>query len=158
VRLTAAPFAIAALLAAYPAAAAEAAGLSKAVTWLPGTTVDFSSFAEVITGYDSNPDNLEIHTGSAFEKAEAGITAWANSGGDAYALSLLTRQYEFQNLAISHRWDFRIRGDADFDISATQRLKAGASYLRDFIPLNRADIFKGYLDYTRLCEKPDPTQ
>jgi hypothetical protein len=146
VRMRAASFVVVVAFLAQPLAAAESSPATQ-VARLAGTTIDFLSYAEISAGYDSNPDNLEIHTGSWFERAEASVAARSKSDGDVYTASVTTRQYEFQDLADNYRWDLHARTDAVLDISRTQTLKVGASFLRDFIPLNRADVFKGYLDY-----------
>jgi Putative beta-barrel porin 2 len=146
VRLRATLFAFIVFHFAQPVVAAER-GTPSINARLPGTSIDFSTYAEVFAGYDTNPDNLEVHTGSRFEKTEAGLTATSKSDGDVYTASVTTRQYEFQDLTDDFRWDLYVKANATLDISTTQTLKMGASYLRDYIPLNKADVFRGYLDY-----------
>lgn len=116
----------------------------------PGSanSLAFKPYAEIESGYDSNPDGLVRRVGSAFEKVESGLTVTRDAADSFYLFSIRGRDFHFDSLDRSQRWDLRVEGEGDFKISEEQKLKLNASYLRDFFSLDRADIYKARADYT----------
>ena len=70
----------------------------------------------------------------------------------AYNLRLDGRNYNFEALDISHRWDFKADLDAAFTLSATQTLNIGTSYRRDFLLRQQADNYHSFIDYSHAGE------
>ena len=137
-----------ALAAAGQPACAGSSTANEPVVAVPGTTVTFKPYAEVEGGYDSNPDNLVHHKGSAFEKLEAGVVASQTTTDAFYLLALKARDVHFETLDRSQRWDFKAEAEAAFQLSDTSKLKIDGSYLHDSFSLDRADIYKARADYT----------
>ncbi len=126
--------------------AADAA--SASAIHVPGTTVTFKPYAEIEGGYDSNPDNLVRHKGSAFEKLESGLVASQETTDAFYLLALKGRDVHFESLDRSQRWDFKAEAEAAFQLSERSKLKIDGSYLHDAFSLDRADIYKARADYS----------
>jgi hypothetical protein len=139
-----------ALLAALLLSAPDRAGAAE--TAVPGTALVYRAFAETEGGYDSNPDSLVAKTGSPFEKIEGGINVTYTRPQEFYVLTLKAREVHFDDLDLENRWDFRAALDTTFDLSPSDTLKIGTSYLRDFFVLERADVYYSYLEYAHRAD------
>lgn len=98
-------------------------------------------------GYDSNLDNRVIRTGSAYEMLQAGLNGnFKVTEQESYSLSLRARNYWYNDLNLSDRYDVDAAVGARYDFSNETSLKVGTSWVRDAITVYRTDIFKSYAD------------
>jgi Putative beta-barrel porin 2 len=114
---------------------------------VPGTTLTYKTYIEGEGGYDSNPDSLFDHVGTAFERVEGSFKVKSETPTESYELTLKSRDIQFNNLDDSNRWDAKAALDGTFVAGAGQKLSAGSYYLRDFVALDKLDIVHSYAEY-----------
>jgi hypothetical protein len=119
---------------------------------LPGTVFTFSPHAETGGGYDSNLDGLRIATGSTFETIEAGVALKAALPDQVYTLRASQREFNYDDLVLSRRWEFNADVDAAYKISPSQSLDLGTGFRRDYLHLSPADIYRSLADYTHTSD------
>jgi hypothetical protein len=114
---------------------------------VPGTTLTYKTYIEGEGGYDSNPDSLFDHAGSAFEKVDGSFKATSATATETYELTLKARDIQFNSLDDSNRWDAKIGLDGSFVVGAGQKFSIGSYVLRDFVALDKLDIIHSYAEY-----------
>ena len=111
----------------------------------PNGSVQF--FAGTQGGFDTNLDNRFQSRASPFEMLQLGASgAYKPTDSSAYSFYVSGRDFWYNNLALSQRYDIDTAVGARFDFSPTTALKLGGSYYKDAISLDRYDIFKGFAD------------
>jgi hypothetical protein len=135
------------LMAALLNGAVFAAAAHAGEVAVPGTTLTYKTYIEGEGGYDSNPDNLFDHVGTAFERVEGSFRVKSETPTETYQLTLKSRDIQFNNLDDSNRWDAKAALDGSFVVGAGQKLSIGSYYLRDFVALDKLDIIKSYAEY-----------
>jgi hypothetical protein len=141
--VNAAPFLVAALFNSAVLAVAVQAGEVS----VPGTTLTYKTYIEGEGGYDSNPDSLFDHVGTAFERVEGSFRVKSETPTETYELTLKSRDIQFNNLDDSNRWDAKAALDGSFVVGAGQKFSIGSYYLRDFVALDKLDIIQSYAEY-----------
>ena len=122
-------------------------------TPLPPVFKDVKTFIGTEVGYDSNLDNRVAARGSPYEMLQMGSSGSIQASGTAeYNWYLRGREYWYNELDTSHRYDFDVALGARFDVSSDMALKTGVSYYRDKISINSADIYKAYADLVKESE------
>ena len=113
----------------------------------PSSVPGIQLFAGAEGGYDSNLDNRVARVGSPYEMLQAGLNGnFTVSGSESYSLFVRGRNYWYNDLALSNRYDIDAALGARYDLNSDSTLKLGASWLRDAVPFNRVDIFKSFAD------------
>ena len=98
-------------------------------------------------GYDSNLDNRVARKGSPYEMLQAGLSGnWKLSDSESYSLYVRGRNYWYNVLDLSNRYDIDAALGARYDLSKETSVKLGTSWVRDAVSFNRADIFKSLAD------------
>lgn len=99
-------------------------------------------------GYDSNLDQrIRLKEPSRYEMVQAGVSgAYKASDIASYSLYLRGRQFWYNDLELSNRYDIDAAMGARYDFTPETSLKLGASWLRDAVPINRYDSFRAYAD------------
>ena len=114
---------------------------------------DVKTFVGTEVGYDSNLDNRVAARGSPYEMLQMGSSGTLQASSTAaYNWYLRGREYWYNELDTSHRYDFDIALGARFDVSSDMAVKTGVSYYRDKISINSADIYKAYADLVKESE------
>jgi hypothetical protein len=104
-------------------------------------------FAATEAGFDSNLDNLVARHGSPFEMTQFGASGgYKPTDSSAYSFYLSGRDFWYNDLAQSQRYDIDAAVGARYDLSSNTALKLGTSYYRDAISLDQFDIYKGFAD------------
>lgn len=104
-------------------------------------------FAATEAGFDSNLDNLFVPHGSPFEMVQLGASgAYKPTDSSAYSYYLSGRDFWYNDLALSQRYDVDAAVGARYDLSNNTALKIGTSYYKDAISLDHFDIYKGFAD------------
>ena len=98
-------------------------------------------------GYDSNLDNKVAKEASRYEMIQAGLTGnFKASDTESYTLYARGRNYWYNDLDVSNRYDVDVALGARYDFSKQTTLKSGISWLRDAIPINVYDSFRAFGD------------
>jgi len=98
---------------------------------------DVKTFVGTEVGYDSNLDNRVAARGSPYEMLQMGSSGTLQASSTAaYNWYLRGREYWYNELDTSHRYDFDIALGARFDVSSNMAVKTGVSYFRDKISIN----------------------
>ena len=106
-----------------------------------------SYFAATESGFDSNLDNRVASHGSPFEMIQLGASgAYKPNDSSAYSFYLSGRDFWYNDLAVSQRYDVDAAVGARYDLSQNTALKIGTSYYKDAISLDQFDIYKGFAD------------
>lgn len=129
------------------APASSSAGSS---TPLPGTQV----FIGVEGGYDSNLDQRVAKQGSRYEMLQGGLSStYKASEDESYSLYLRGRNYTYNDLDLTHRYDVDTALGARYDFSKSTSLKLGTSWLRDAVPINKYDSYRSFVDFVNEGEQ-----
>jgi hypothetical protein len=104
-------------------------------------------FAATQAGFDSNLDNRFLSRSSPFEMLQLGTSgSYKPTDSSAYSFYLSSRDFWYNNLDVSQRYDIDAAVGARYDFSPTTALKIGSSYYKDAISLDRYDYYKGFAD------------
>ena len=104
-------------------------------------------FAATQAGFDSNLDNRFLSRPSPFEMLQLGTSgSYKPTDSSAYSFYLSSRDFWYNNLDVSQRYDIDAAVGARYDFSPTTALKIGSSYYKDAISLDRYDYYKGFAD------------
>ena len=104
-------------------------------------------FAATQAGFDSNLDNRFLSRPSSFEMLQLGTSgSYKPTDSSAYSFYLSSRDFWYNNLDVSQRYDIDAAVGARYDFSPTTALKIGSSYYKDAISLDRYDYYKGFAD------------
>jgi hypothetical protein len=112
-----------------------------------GTGGGVQFFAATQAGFDSNLDNRFLSRPSPFEMLQLGTSgSYKPTDSSAYSFYLSSRDFWYNNLDVSQRYDIDAAVGARYDFSPTTALKVGASYYKDAISLDRYDYYRGFAD------------
>ena len=112
-----------------------------------GGSGNVTFFAATEAGYDSNLDNLFVPRGSPFELMQLGASgAYKPTDSSAYSFYVSGRDFSYNDLAPSQRYDVDAAAGARYDLSANTALKLGTSYYKDAVSLDQFDVYKGFAD------------
>jgi putative beta-barrel porin BBP2 len=104
-------------------------------------------FAATQAGFDSNLDNRFLSRPSPFEMLQLGTSgSYKPTDSSAYSFYLSSRDFWYNSLDVSQRYDIDAAVGARYDFSPTTALKIGSSYYKDAISLDRYDYYKGFAD------------
>jgi hypothetical protein len=104
-------------------------------------------FAATQAGFDSNLDNRFVSRPSSFEMLQLGTSgSYKPTDSSAYSFYLSSRDFWYNNLDVSQRYDIDAAVGARYDFSPTTALKIGSSYYKDAISLDRYDYYRGFAD------------
>ena len=104
-------------------------------------------FAATQAGFDSNLDNRFVWRPSPFEMLQLGASGgYKPTDSSAYSFYLSGRDFWYNTLDISQRYDVDAAAGARYDLSPNTALKLGGSYYKDAISLDRYDYYKGFAD------------
>src|SRR5215468_5960402 len=104
-------------------------------------------FAATQAGFDSNLDNRFVQRASPFEMLQLGASgSHKPTDSSAYSFYLSGRDFWYNTLDISQRYDIDAAVGARYDVSSNTALKLGASYYKDAISLDRYDYYRGFAD------------
>lgn len=104
-------------------------------------------FAATQGGFDSNLDNRVFSRASPFEMLQlGGRGSYKPDDSSAYSFYLSSRDFWYNNLDVSQRYDVDAAVGARYDFSSNTALKLGASYYKDAISLDRFDYYNGFAD------------
>ena len=110
-----------------------------------GSGVQF--FAATQAGFDSNLDNRFLSRPSPFEMLQLGTSgSYKPTDSSAYSFYLSGRDFWYNTLGVSQRYDIDAAVGSRFDFSPNTALKIGGSYYKDAISLDRYDYYKGFAD------------
>ncbi|HMA72359.1 MAG TPA: outer membrane beta-barrel protein [Xanthobacteraceae bacterium] len=113
----------------------------------PGGGGGFGFFAATEGGYDTNLDNRVLSRASPFEMVQLGAKgSYKPDDLSAYSFYLSSRDFWYNDLPVSQRYDVDAAVGARYDFSSNTALKLGASYYKDAISLDRYDYYNGYAD------------
>ena len=112
-----------------------------------GTGSGVQFFAATQAGFDSNLDNRFVSRPSPFEMLQLGASgSYKPTDSSAYSFYLSSRDFWYNTLDVSQRYDIDAAVGARYDISSNTALKLGASYYKDAISLDRYDYYRGFAD------------
>jgi len=112
-----------------------------------GTGGGVQFFAATQAGFDSNLDNRFVQRASPFEMLQLGASgSHKPTDSSAYSFYLSGRDFWYNTLDISQRYDIDAAVGARYDVSSNTALKLGASYYKDAISLDRYDYYRGFAD------------
>jgi Putative beta-barrel porin 2 len=104
-------------------------------------------FAATQAGFDNNLDNRVASRASPFEMLQLGANgSYKPTDSSAYSFYLSGRDFWYNDLPVSQRYDIDAAVGARYDFSPETALKIGTSYYKDAISLDRFDIYKGFAD------------
>ncbi|MEQ1614078.1 MAG: outer membrane beta-barrel protein [Hyphomicrobiaceae bacterium] len=119
-------------------------------TPLPGTQV----FIGAEAGYDTNLDQRVAKRESRYEMLQGGLSStYKASDAESYSLYLRGRNYTYNDLDLSHRYDIDAALGARYDWSKSTSLKLGTSWLRDAVPINKYDSYRSFADLVNEGEQ-----
>jgi hypothetical protein len=122
----------------------------QVTTPLDGTQV----FIGTEAGYDTNLDQRVAKRESRYEMLQGGLSStYKASASESYSLYLRGRNYAYDDLDISHRYDIDAALGARYDLSKTTTIKLGTSWLRDAIPINKFDSYRSFVDLVNEGEQ-----
>lgn len=113
----------------------------------PNIVPNVELFAGTEVGYDSNLDNRVKARASRYEMLQGGMAGTIKaSDSDSYSFYFRGRDYLYNDLHLSHRYDIDAALAARYDLATDTALKLGTSWLRDAISIGKVDVFKSFAD------------
>jgi hypothetical protein len=104
-------------------------------------------FTATEAGFDSNLDNRFLSRPSSFEMLQLGANgSYKPNDSSAYSFYLSSRDFWYNALPVSQRYDVDAAVGARYDFSANTALKVGSSYYKDAISLDRYDYYRAFAD------------